>query len=66
MNEFVQIQQMKLELEPIFAGMDWEDAARELIKRKSEWHGLEFFAQSVWKCAFFGLSPERFKMVAWE
>lgn len=64
--DFEEIQQVKLKLEPIFAGMDWQDAARELIKRKSEWHGLDFFAQSDWKCAFFGLSPERFKMVAWE
>jgi hypothetical protein len=60
------VKRMKLTLEPIFAGMDWEDAARELIKRKNEWHGLDFFAQSNWKSAFFGLSPERFKMVAWE
>jgi hypothetical protein len=64
--DFNEIQQMKLKLEPIFAGMDWEDAARELIKRKNEWHGLDFFAQSDWKSALFGLSPERFKMVAWE
>ena len=64
--DFEEIQQMKLKLEPILAGMDWEDAARELLKRKNEWHGLDFFTQSDWKCAFFGLRPERFKMVAWE
>ena len=64
--DFDEIQQLQLTLEPILCSMDWKDAARELIKRKSEWHGLDFFAQSDWKCAFFGLSPERFKMVAWE
>ncbi len=45
---------------------DWEDAAKTLIDKKSEWHGLDFFAQSKWKSDFFGVEPEQFKMVAWD
>ena len=42
---------------------DWEDAAKTLINKKDEWHGLDFFAQSKWKSDFFGVEPEQFKMV---
>ena len=45
---------------------DWEDAAKTLINKKDEWHGLDFFAQSKWKSDFFGVEPEQFKMVAWD
>lgn len=61
-----EIQEMKLKLEPIITNTDWDNAAKALLTRKSEWHGLDFFAQSDWKCSFFGLGSERFKMVAWD
>ena len=57
---------MKNKLESIFISIDWDDAARSLLKRKDEWHSLGFFDQSDWKCQFFGIGSERFKMVAWE
>jgi hypothetical protein len=49
-----------------FLSIDWEDAARTMLARKDEWHNLEFFEQSHWKCQFFGIGKERFKMVLWE
>lgn len=61
-----EIQAVKEKIEPILIAIDWEDAGKRLLARKSEWHHLDFFAQSDWKCAYFGLLPERFKMVAWE
>ncbi len=61
-----EIQEMKENVEKIVVGIDWNNAAKEMVKRKSEWHHLDFFEQSDWKCNFFGLGSERFKMVAWE
>jgi hypothetical protein len=53
-------------IEPKLLAIDWEDAGKQLLKRKDEWHSLDFFAQSDWKCNYFNLLPERFKMVAWK
>jgi hypothetical protein len=61
-----EIQEMKLKLEVIFLQTDWDFAAKQMLIRKQEWHHLDFFAQSDYKCAYFGLGSERFKMVAWE
>jgi len=53
-------------IEQIVLNTDWEDAAQQLIKRKDEWHHLDFFAQSKWKSDYFGVEPEQFKLVAWD
>ena len=60
-----EIDQIKQQLECMFLNMDWHAAASELLRRKSEWHHLNFFEQSDYKCAFFGLPSEQFKMVVW-
>lgn len=52
--------------EPLLLSIDWDDAAKQLLKRKDEWYTLDFFAQSEWKCKYFGIEPEQFKMVLWE
>ena len=52
--------------EPFLLSTDWNDAAKELLKRKDEWHHLGFFEQSDWKCKYFGIEPEQFKMVLWD
>ena len=64
--DYEEIADLKLKLEHKFLNTDWEAAAQELLRRKSEWHHLGFFEQSDYKCAFFGLPSERFKMIAWE
>ena len=61
-----EIQQRKIMLESILINIDWDWAAIQLLKRKDDWHSLDFFAQSLYKCNFFGIGAERFKMVAWE
>lgn len=43
----------------------WTRVSHELIARWSEWSSLAFFEQSDWKCNFFGLPKEQFKMVCW-
>lgn len=53
-------------VEPILLNIDWEDAARQILAQKDKWHHLDFFAQSRWKCSYFGVPEERFKMVAWQ
>jgi len=64
--DYAEISELKCKLDEKFLHMDWEAAALELLRRKSEWHHLGFFEQSDYKCAFFGLPSERFKMVTWE
>ena len=61
-----EIQSVKQEIEPILQNIDWTDAATALIKYKDNWHHLDFFAQSDWKCNYFGVPKERFKMVIWK
>jgi hypothetical protein len=60
-----EIQEVKAQAESILINVDWEDAAKQLLARKSEWFDLDFFAQSDWKCKYFGIVKERFKMVIW-
>jgi hypothetical protein len=49
----------------MLSSTDWNHAAQQLLKRKSEWFDLDFFGQSDWKCKYFGIVKERFKMVIW-
>jgi hypothetical protein len=62
---YEEIQAVKLEIEPVLAAIDWQDAAQNILANKDQWHHLAFFAQSAWKCHYFGVPEERFKMVAW-
>lgn len=63
---YEEIVAVKAAVEPKLQAIDWDSAAQNLIKYKDEWHSLDFFAQSDWKCNYFGISKERFKMVIWE
>lgn len=60
-----EIEQIRIDVEPVLANIDWDYAATQLLARKQEWHHLGFFEQSNWKCNYFGMPRERFKMVAW-
>jgi hypothetical protein len=64
--DYDEIQSIKSTIEPILANIDWDDAAEQLIINKDKWHHLEFFEQSDWKCNYFGIPKERFKMVIWK
>jgi hypothetical protein len=63
--DYDEIQSVKAQVEPILLNIDWAEAAEQLLKRKSEWFDLDFFGQSDWKCKYFGIIKERFKMVIW-
>ena len=63
--DYDEVQVRKLQVQAKFATMDWDDAAAEILNHKDQWHHLDFFAQSAWKCRYFGIPNERFKMVAW-
>lgn len=63
---YEEIVAVKETIEPIILDIDWEQAAKDLIKYKDNWHNLEFFEQSDWKCNYFGIPKERFKMVIWK
>lgn len=63
--DFNEINDMKLDVEDYLFEIDWDDAAKELLKCKDEWYHLDFFAQSDYKCNYFGIGSERWKMVVW-
>jgi len=63
---YQEIADKKLQIEKFLLGVDWDGAATEMIRRKSDWHHLGFFEQSAWKTEFFGIEKERFKMVLWQ
>lgn len=64
--DYNEIEAVKEIIEPKLAGIDWDNAAEQILLHKDQWHHLDFFAQSEWKCQYFGIPKERFKMVAWE
>ncbi len=64
--DYVEIEAIRKIIEPILEAIDWDDAAQQILERKDQWHHLDFFAQSRWKCRYFGIPEERFKMVAWQ
>ncbi len=64
--DYIEIECIRKIIEPRLLAIDWNDAAQQILKRKDEWHHLDFFAQSKWKCEYFGIPNERFKMVAWQ
>lgn len=64
--DYNEINQIKQKMEPILLSIDWDDGAKQLIKKKDEWYSLDFFAQSEYKCNYFGICHERWKMVVWE
>lgn len=64
--EYDEVAARKKLLEIKLATIDWDDAAANILKQKDQWHHLDFFAQSDWKCNYFGIVKERFKMVIWK
>ena len=63
--DYDEIEAVRKTIEPVLRAIDWQDAGKQMLAEKSQWHHLDFFAQSRWKCKFFGIPEERFKMVAW-
>ena len=61
-----EIAENKTAMEQFLKQQDWQDRAKTMLERKSEWHHLGFFEQSEWKTRFFGIEKERFKMVLWK
>ena len=64
--DYDEINEVKENMEPILTSIDWDDAAAGLLKKKDEWYHLDFFSQSDYKCNYFGIANERWKMVVWE
>lgn len=64
--DYEEISEIKTSIEPKLKDIDWDDAAEQILKHKDQWHHLDFFQQSEWKCSYFGIPNERFKMVTWE
>ena len=64
--EYPTIEVVKSKLSTIVKSSNFDNIANDLIQRKDEWFNLEFFAQSAWKCNYFGIENERFKMVVWQ
>lgn len=63
--DYNEIIDKRLEVEESLVRMDWDAGAKEILKLKDHWYHLDFFAQSDYKCNFFGIGSERWKMVVW-
>lgn len=55
----------KSKMDSVLLGIDWDDAAKHLLNKKDEWYSLDFFKQSAYKCSYFGIPQEHYKMVVW-
>lgn len=64
--DYDEVLKIKEYVELKLSSIDWNDAAEQILFRKDEWHSLDFFAQSDWKCNYFGIPKEQFKMVIWK
>jgi hypothetical protein len=64
--DYEEVQVRKLQVQAKLATIDWDEAGEQILKHKDAWHHLDFFEQSHWKCDYFGIPRERFKMVAWK
>lgn len=62
---YEEVECIRKHIESKLSVIDWNDAAKSILASKSKWHHLDFFAQSDWKCNYFGIPKEKFKMVAW-
>ena len=54
------------QIENLVLKTNFDEIVKDLIEKKKEWINLEFFEQSDWKCKYFGIPAERFKMVLWQ
>lgn len=63
--DFQKILEVKKKVEEIVLKTDFDNVATQFIERKDEWVNLPFFEQSNWRCRFYGLEDENFKMVTW-
>jgi len=64
--DYEEVEIIKLQVQTKISNIDWDYAAEQILQHKDDWHYLDFFAQSNWKCNYFGIPKERFKMVAWQ
>ena len=62
----VKLSRQRKTSEELIKKQDFDFVIQDLIKRKDEWFNLEFFDQSDWKCNYFGVPSERYKMVIWQ
>lgn len=60
-----EIIEQKARAEQILTNIDWDDAAEHIWATRDQWYNLDFFKQSDYKCNYFGIGPERWKMVVW-
>ena len=61
-----EINHVKTKFENKIITYNFDEIAKDLISKKSEWFNLKFFDQSLWKTKYFNLDPERFKMIGWQ
>tara|TARA_R100000734_G_C3283753_1_gene76860 strand:+ start:134 stop:769 length:636 start_codon:yes stop_codon:yes gene_type:complete len=60
-----EVLETKEKIEKIIFDTDWDYFAKMKLKRKKEWSGLDFIAQSKWTTETLNLPPENFKLVPW-
>ncbi len=64
--EYNAVAEKKCEIENFVLSQDWDECAKEVLKRRDEWFDLDFFGQSKWRTDFYNIPPEKFKHIIWE
>lgn len=63
--DFQTVVEKQEEIEQLVMNVDWEYLTNVFWNKRDEWMHLDFDGQTKYKTDYLGLSPERFKLVAW-
>lgn len=63
--DYNEADEAKRRVEEAIRTIDWEASAEEILRRRTEWEHLDYFGISDWRCEFFGLGREKYKMLTW-
>ena len=64
-DNYNEIEELRQRYEPVILNTDWEDGARHLLKRKTEWHHLHMKEQNKYKTDYFGFVEENYGRFLW-
>lgn len=65
-NNYHKVIDAKQRYEKLFLNMDWDDAGRSILNKKSHWIDLDLQLQRDWKCDFLGIDKEKNTVILWK
>ena len=64
-DNYDEIEELRQRYEPVILSTDWEEGARQLLKRKADWHHLHMKEQNKYKTDYFGFVEENYGRFLW-